>query len=145
MFKKWFDPGRKILKRAEGIADQVLKLEDEIAALTDEDLKAKTEAFKARYEQGESLESMMVEAFAVVREASRRVTGLFPYFVQVCGAVSIFEGNIAEMKTGEGKTLTAVMPAYLQAINGQGVHIVTVNEYLARREVEGILGNYSAF
>ncbi len=140
MFKKWFDPGKKILKRAEVIADQVLKLEDQMAALNDFELQSKTSEFKKRYQEGESLEDMMVEAFAVVREASRRVTKLFPYFVQVCGAVAIFEGNIAEMKTGEGKTLTAVMPAYLQAINGEGVHIVTVNEYLARREVEGDIG-----
>lgn len=145
MFKKWFDPGRKILKRAEKIADQVFELEAETAALSDQELKAKTAAFKKRYQEGESLEQMMVEAFAVVREASRRVTKLFPYYVQVCGAVSIFEGNIAEMKTGEGKTLTAVMPAYLQALNGGGVHIVTVNEYLASREVEGDIGELFRF
>ncbi len=141
MLKKWFDPGKKILKRAEKIADQVFLLEDEMAILSDFDLQSKTKQFKQRYQDGESLESMMVEAFAVVREASRRVTKLFPYYVQVCGAVAIFEGNIAEMRTGEGKTLTAVMPAYLQAINGEGVHIVTVNEYLARREVEGEIGD----
>ena len=140
MLKKWFDPGRKILKRAEKIADEVFLLEDEMSALSDEEIKERTVSFKARYQAGESLESMMVEAFAVVREASRRVTKLFPYYVQVCGAVAIFEGNIAEMKTGEGKTLTAVMPAYLQALNNEGVHIVTVNEYLARREVEGDIG-----
>lgn len=145
MLKKWFDPGRKILARAEKIADQVFLLEDQMAALSDQELTAKTTEFKTRYQEGETLESMMVEAFAVVREASRRVTKLFPYYVQVCGAVSIFEGNIAEMKTGEGKTLTAVMPAYLQAINGEGVHIVTVNEYLARREVEGEIGELFRF
>ncbi len=145
MFKKWFDPGRKILQRAEKIADQVFKLEDQMTALSDQDLKAKTDEFKNRYQNGETLEDLMVEAFAVVREASRRVTKLFPYYVQVCGAVAIFEGNIAEMKTGEGKTLTAVMPAYLQAINGQGVHIVTVNEYLASREVEGDIGELFRF
>ena len=87
----------------------------------------------------------MPEAFAVVREASRRVTKLFPYHVQVIGAVAIFHGNIAEMKTGEGKTLTAVMPAYLHALNGEGTHIVTVNEYLARREAEGEIGDLFRF
>ncbi|HRX45080.1 MAG TPA: preprotein translocase subunit SecA, partial [Acholeplasmataceae bacterium] len=131
MLKKWFDPGKKELKEAKKIADIVFSLEEKMAQLTDEELQAKTIEFKDRYQKGESLDSMMPEAFAVVREASKRVTRLFPYYVQVLGAVAIFHGNIAEMKTGEGKTLTAVMPAYLSAINGEGVHIVTVNEYLA--------------
>ncbi|MGE4320841.1 MAG: preprotein translocase subunit SecA [Acholeplasmataceae bacterium] len=145
MFKNLFDPGKKELKKAEVIAHQVFKLEDEMAKLTDQALTNKTEEFKKRYIDGETLEDLMVEAFAVVREASRRVTGLFPYFVQVCGAVAIFHGNIAEMKTGEGKTLTAVMPAYLSALNGEGVHIVTVNEYLAKRETEGEIGDLFRF
>ncbi len=145
MLKKWFDPGKKELKEAKKIADIVFSLEEKMAQLTDEDLQAKTTEFKDRYQKGESLDSMMPEAFAVVREASKRVTRLFPYYVQVLGAVAIFHGNIAEMKTGEGKTLTAVMPAYLSAINGEGVHIVTVNEYLAKREAEGDIGNLFRF
>lgn len=145
MLKKWFDPGKKELKEARKIADKVFSYEAHMAALSDTELQAKTPWFKERYQKGESLEEIMPEAFAVVREASRRVTKLFPYYVQVCGAVAIFHGNIAEMKTGEGKTLTAVMPAYLAALNGEGVHIVTVNEYLAKREAEGEIGNLFRF
>ncbi len=145
MFKNLFDLGKKELKKAEVIAHQVFALEDSMAQLSDVELQEKTNEFKNRYKDGETLEELMVEAFAVVREASRRVTGLFPYFVQVCGAVAIFHGNIAEMKTGEGKTLTAVMPAYLSALNGEGTHIVTVNEYLARRETEGDIGELFRF
>ena len=145
MLKKWFDPSKKELKEAKKIADQVFALEDKMKALTDEELQAYTPLFKNRYQNGESLDSIMPEAFAVVREASRRVTKLFPYHVQVIGAIAIFHGNIAEMKTGEGKTLTAVMPAYLHALNGEGTHIVTVNEYLARREVEGDIGDLFRF
>jgi preprotein translocase subunit SecA len=145
MLKNWFDPSKKELKRAKKIAEAVFLLEDEMTALSDAQLKQKTEEFKSRYQKGETLEELMVEAFAVVREASRRVTGLFPYFVQVQGAVAIYGGNIAEMRTGEGKTLTAVMPAYLHALNGEGVHIVTVNEYLAGREVEGDIGDLFRF
>ena len=145
LFRNLFDQGKKELKKAEVIAEKVFLLENDMEKLTDDELKAKTEVFKERFKQGETLDDLMVEAFAVVREASRRVTGLFPYFVQVCGAVAIFDGNIAEMKTGEGKTLTAVMPAYLSALNGEGVHIVTVNEYLAKREVEGDIGELFRF
>ncbi|RJX25734.1 MAG: preprotein translocase subunit SecA [Acholeplasma sp.] len=143
--KKWFDPGKKELKNAKKIADQVFLLEHDMATLSDDELKAKTSWFKERLTNGETLEGLMPEAFAVVREASRRVTKLFPYYVQVLGAVAIFHGNIAEMKTGEGKTLTAVMPAYLTALGGQGVHIVTVNEYLAKREAEGEIGDLFRF
>ena len=145
MLKKWFDPGKKELKDARKIADKVFALEAETTVLTDQELNLKTTWFKERYQNGESLDSIMPEAFAVVREASRRVTKLFPYYVQVLGAVAIFHGNIAEMKTGEGKTLTAVMPAYLSALNGEGVHIVTVNEYLAKREAEGDIGDLFRF
>jgi preprotein translocase subunit SecA len=145
MLKKWFDPGKRELKDAKKTADAVFALEKETALLKDEELTKKTEWFKQRYQNGESLDSIMPEAFAVVREASRRVTKLFPYYVQVLGAIAIFHGNIAEMRTGEGKTLTAVMPAYLSAINGEGVHIVTVNEYLAKREAEGDIGNLFRF
>ncbi|MCR3906193.1 MAG: preprotein translocase subunit SecA [Tenericutes bacterium] len=145
MLKKWFDPSKKELKEAKKIADVVFSLEEEMTQKTDEELKNKFNEFKERYENGETLDSIMAEAYAVVRESSRRVTKLFPYYVQVLGAVAIFHGNIAEMKTGEGKTLTAVMPAYLSAINGEGVHIVTVNEYLAKREAEGEIGDLFRF
>lgn len=145
MLKKWFDPSKKELKLAKVVADQVFALEGEMIKLTDDEIKEKTESFKQRYQQGESLDSIMPEAYALVREASKRVTKLIPYYVQVQGAVAIFHGNIAEMKTGEGKTLTAVMPAYLSALNGEGVHIVTVNEYLAKREAEGEIGDLFRF
>ncbi len=143
--KSLFDSCHKELKRAMPIADKIDQLAPEMEQLTDDALKAKTDEFKKRFEEGESLESMMIEAYAVVREASRRVTGLYPYYVQLLGAIVIHGGNIAEMKTGEGKTLTAVMPAYLNAISGIGVHIVTVNEYLARREAEGEIGDIYRF
>ena len=113
--------------------------------MTDDELKNKTIEFKERFQKGETLEDLMVEAYAVVREASIRVLGLYPYYVQLLGAITIHGGNIAEMKTGEGKTLTAVMPAYLNALNGLGVHIVTVNEYLASREAEGEIGDLFRF
>ncbi|MCR1808955.1 preprotein translocase subunit SecA [Haploplasma modicum] len=145
MFKKWFDPTRKVLKEANIIAKNVFALDEEMQKLTDLELKEKTNEFKERYKNGESLDSLQVEAYAVVREASTRVTGMKPYFVQILGAVAIHGGNIAEMKTGEGKTLTAVMPAYLNALTNEGVHIVTVNEYLARREVEGEIGDLFRF
>ena len=145
MFKKWFDPSKKFLKNATTIANQIVSLEASMRELNDDVFKLKTEEFKKRVQEGTTLKDIQVEAFALVREASRRVTGMFPYFVQILGALSIFDGNIAEMKTGEGKTLTAVMPAYLSALNGQGVHIVTVNEYLASREAEGEIGDIFRF
>ncbi|KFZ26657.1 MAG: Protein translocase subunit SecA [Candidatus Izimaplasma bacterium HR2] len=141
MFKKFFDVSRKELKKLTKIADQVLSLEEEIKKLSDEELKAKTDEFKERANNGETLDELLVEAYAVVREASTRFLKMTPFHVQVMGAVTIHEGNIAEMKTGEGKTLTAVMPAYLNALGGEGVHIVTVNEYLASREAEGEIGD----
>lgn len=144
-FKKLFDSGHKELKRAHPIADKIENLKKETAAFTDEELKNKTNEFKARFNNGETLEDLMVEAYAVAREAAVRVTGMTPYYVQLLGAIVIHGGNIAEMKTGEGKTLTAVMPAYLNALNGKGVHIVTVNEYLARREAEGEIGDIFRF
>ncbi len=145
MLKKWFDPGKKEIKDAKKIADIVFSLEDEMAKLSDAELTGYTQIFKQRFTNGETLEELMPEVFAVVREASIRITKLFPYYVQVLGAVAIFHGNIAEMRTGEGKTLTAVMPAYLNTLNGGGVHIVTVNEYLAKREVEGDIGDLFRF
>lgn len=142
---KLFDAGRKELKRCQKIANKVMSYEEEYQALTDEELRAKTTEFKDRYKNGESLDSLLPEAYAVVREASWRVTKKKPFYVQVCGAIAIHGGNIAEMKTGEGKTLTAVMPAYLNALNGEGVHIVTVNEYLADREANGEIGSLFRF
>lgn len=140
MFKKLFDSGYKELKRCEKIAKQVFSYEDEMAKLSDDELKAKTPYFKDLLKNGKTLDDILPEAYAVVREAAYRVIQKKPFFVQVCGAIAINGGNIAEMKTGEGKTLTAVMPAYLNALSGNGVHIVTVNEYLAQREVDGEIG-----
>lgn len=134
--KKLFDSGYKELKRVEVIADKVVALEEDMKKLSDEELKNKTNEFKDRIKNGETLEDLLVEAFAVVREAAVRVLGLNPFYVQIIGALAIHYGNIAEMKTGEGKTLTSTMPAYLNALSGEGVHIVTVNEYLASRDAE---------
>ena len=140
MFKKLLDSGYKELKRCQKIADKVMKYEESMAALTDDELKAKTPYFKELLANGQTLDDILPEAYAVVREAAWRTIQKKPYYVQVCGAIAIHGGNIAEMRTGEGKTLTAVMPAYLNALAGNGVHIVTVNEYLAARESEGEIG-----
>ncbi|MFI3329664.1 MAG: preprotein translocase subunit SecA [bacterium] len=142
---KLFDSGVKELKRCQKIATKVVALEESYSKLTDEQLVAKTAEFKERYKNGETLDSLLVEAYATVREGAKRSAGKTPYYVQVCGAIAIHGGNIAEMKTGEGKTLTSVMPAYLNALSGDGVHIVTVNEYLAARESEGEIGNLFRF
>ena len=122
------------IRRLEKMADKVFKYEDQMAALTDEELQAKTVEFKERYKNGESLDSLLYEAFAVVREGAKRVLGLFPYKVQVMGGIVLHHGDVPEMRTGEGKTLTATMPVYLNALAGQGVHVVTVNEYLTERD-----------
>ena len=124
------------LKRLYPLADKIDALSDEYAALTDEQLRAKTDEFKQRYDAGESLDDLLPEAFATAREASWRVLGMKPFRVQVIGGIVLHQGRIAEMKTGEGKTLVAVLPAYLNALTGEGVHIVTVNDYLARRDSE---------
>ncbi len=118
----------------EKMADKVFSYEDQMAALTDDELKAKTVEFKQRYQDGESLDDLLYEAFAVVREAAKRVLGLFPYKVQVMGGIVLHHGDVPEMRTGEGKTLTATMPVYLNALSGKGVHVVTVNEYLTERD-----------
>ena len=122
------------IRRLENMADKVFKYEDQMAALTDDQLKAKTVEFKERYQNGESLDSLLYEAFAVVREGAKRVLGLFPYKVQVMGGIVLHHGDVPEMRTGEGKTLTATMPVYLNALSGKGVHVVTVNEYLSERD-----------
>ena len=122
------------IRRLEKMADKVFKYEDQMAALNDDQLKAKTVEFKERYQNGESLDSLLYEAFAVVREGAKRVLGLFPYKVQVMGGIVLHHGDVPEMRTGEGKTLTATMPVYLNALSGKGVHVVTVNEYLSERD-----------
>ena len=124
------------LKSIYPIADQIEALEEEYRALTDEQLQAKTPEFKQRLQQGETLDDILPEAFAAVREAADRVLGLRPYRVQLIGGIVLHQGRIAEMKTGEGKTLVATLPAYLNALTGNGVHIVTVNDYLAKRDSE---------
>lgn len=130
------DPNTRKLKRYQPIVTEVALLEDEIKALSDQDLRGKTAEFKQRLEKNETLEDLLPEAFAVVREASRRVLGMRHFDVQVLGGMILHEGQIAEMKTGEGKTLVSTLPAYLNAISGKGVHIITVNDYLARRDAE---------
>ena len=124
------------LKRVKPIADKVMALEPEMQALSDKELAAKTEEFKARIKNGEELDDLLPEAFAVVREAAWRVLGMKQFYVQVIGGVILHQGRIAEMKTGEGKTLVSTLPAYLNALTGNGVHIVTVNDYLAKRDSE---------
>jgi len=126
----------KLLKQLKGIANQVSSIEEDFVAMSDEELRSQTADFKSRYEKGETLESLLPEAFATVREASRRVLDKRHFDVQIMGGAALHLGNIAEMKTGEGKTLVAVAPSYLNALTGRGVHIVTVNDYLAKRDAE---------
>ena len=134
LFKSIFNREYKELEKFKHIADQVILLDEEYSKLTDKQLKNKTIEFRKRLENGETLEDIKVEAFATAREAAYRVIGEKPYYVQILGGLAIHYGNIAEMKTGEGKTLTSTMPAYLNALSGEGVHIITVNEYLAGRD-----------
>ena len=134
LLKAIIENDRGEIKRLEKMADKVFSYEDQMAALTDDELKAKTVEFKQRYQDGESLDDLLYEAFAVVREAAKRVLGLFPYKVQVMGGIVLHHGDVPEMRTGEGKTLTATMPVYLNALSGKGVHVVTVNEYLTERD-----------
>lgn len=136
LFDKLFNTDKKILAEVEAQVKPTLNYENEMAALSDEQLKAKTQEFKDRLVKGETLDDIMCEAFAVVREAAKRVIGEFPYFCQLEGACVLHRGDIAEMKTGEGKTLTSVMAVYLNALSGKGVHVITVNEYLAQRDAE---------
>ena len=127
---------KKEVKRILPLQKKVLALEEEYSKLTDEELKAKTPEFKERLKNGETLDDLLPEAFAACREASWRVLGMKPFPVQIIGGIILHQGRIAEMKTGEGKTLVATLPAYLNALAGKGVHIVTVNDYLARRDSE---------
>ena len=140
-----FDSGYKEMKRCEKLAYKIEELDEQMQKLTDDELKAKTPYFKELLKNGKSLDDILVEAFAVAREAAYRVTGMKAFHVQLIGGAAIHGGNIAEMKTGEGKTLTAVFPAYLNALTGNGVHIVTVNEYLAGREANGEIGEIYKF
>lgn len=143
LFNSLFNYSKRELKRIEPIVDKIEAFEVKIKDLSDEELKGKTLEFKKRYAEGESLDDMLEEAFAVVREASKRVLGMRHYRVQLIGGVVLHQGRVAEMKTGEGKTLVATCPAYLNAIAGEGVHIVTTNEYLAKRDCEEMGQVYS--
>ena len=134
--EKLFNGDKKRLEEIRQLALKVDALKDNVASLDDTQLKQKTEEFKERIRVGESLDDLLPEAFAVAREAAKRVIGEFPYLVQIMGGIVLHQGDIAEMKTGEGKTLTSVLPVYLNALGGQGVHIVTVNEYLAGRDAK---------
>ena len=144
LLKRLFDHEYKELKRFSEIADKIDALDEEYTKLSDYELKSKTDEFRKRLKSGETLDDILVEAFATAREACFRVIGEKPYYVQLLGGISIHFGNISEMKTGEGKTLTSVMPAYLNALSGDGVHIVTVNEYLADRDANW-MGNIHRF
>lgn len=135
--KKIFGDGNsRQLKRLDKTAEDIDALETEYEKLSDDELRQKTDEFKERYQNGEKLDDLLVEAFAVVREGSKRVLGMRPFKVQLDGAIALHEGNIAEMKTGEGKTLASTMPAYLNALTEKGVHIITVNDYLASRDAK---------
>ncbi|KRL06638.1 preprotein translocase subunit SecA [Liquorilactobacillus hordei] len=143
VLRKWVESDNRELKRLGKIADKVEAYADDMAALSDEELQAKTPELKAKFAAGTSLDDLLPEAFAVVREGAKRVLGLYPFRVQIFGGVVLHEGNIAEMKTGEGKTLTATMPVYLNALAGKGVHVVTVNEYLSARDAKEMGELYS--
>ncbi len=136
LFDKLFNNDKRILDEVERAVRPVDALADKMSVLSDEELKAKTAEFKERLAQGQTLDDIQVEAFAVAREAAKRVIGEYPFFCQLEGAYVLHRGDIAEMKTGEGKTLTSVMAVYLNALEGKGVHVVTVNEYLAERDSE---------
>ena len=134
ILKRWVESDKRIIRRLDKTANKVEAYADEYAKLSDADLQAKTPEFQERYKEGESLDDLLPEAFATAREGAKRVLGLYPFHVQILGGIVLHEGDIAEMKTGEGKTLTATMPVYLNAISGKGVHVVTVNEYLSARD-----------
>ncbi len=133
-FRKLIENDKKELKRLDQMANKIEELADSMSKLSDEELRAKTDELRQRYQNGATLDELLTEAFAVVREAAKRVLGLYPYHVQLMGGIVLHDGNIPEMRTGEGKTLTATMPVYLNALTGKGVHVVTVNEYLATRD-----------
>src|SRR5690554_687965 len=130
--KKKFDPNAREIKRLAERVKQINSLEADCQKLSDDELRGKTDEFRERIERGETLDQILPEAFAVVREAARRTLNMRHFDVQLMGGMVLHEGRIAEMKTGEGKTLVATLPVYLNALTGRGVHVVTVNEYLAR-------------
>ena len=130
LLKNLFDYETKELKKIDKIVDEIEALDEKMQSIKDIEFKAKTEEFKKRLEDGEKLDDIAVEAFALAREACFRAIGEKPFRVQLIGGLAIHRGNIAEMKTGEGKTLTTVLPAYLNALSGKGVHVITTNEYL---------------
>ena len=140
LFKSYSD---KEVKRLQPIVKKINSYEDEYKELSDDELKAKTQEFKDRLNDGETLDDILPEAFAVVREASKRVLGMRHFDVQLIGGIILHQGRIAEMKTGEGKTLVATLPAYLNALEGNGVHVITVNDYLAKRDSEWMGKVYS--
>lgn len=140
----WSKRDKINLKKAENLAKRVMELEEIMSEMSDDDLRSQTKQFKNRLDNGASLDDILVEAFAVCREAAHRVLGMNPYFVQVVGGIILHYGQIAEMRTGEGKTLVATMPAYLNALTGNGVHIVTTNDYLAKRDAE-VMGRVYKF
>ena len=124
------------IKKIQPLVNKILALEDSYKAMPEKELRGKTAEFKARLAEGETLDALLPEAFAAIREAADRVLGMRPYPVQLMGGIILHQGRIAEMKTGEGKTLVAILPCYLNALTGRGVHVVTVNEYLAKRDSE---------
>ena len=137
LFSKLFGTrSQREIKRIQPTVDKILALEEEYKQLSEEQLKGKTALFKERLANGETLDDLLPEAFAAVREAAWRVLGMRPYPVQLIGGIVLHQGRIAEMKTGEGKTLVAILPCYLNALTGRGVHVVTVNDYLAKRDSE---------
>ena len=136
MTKLFGTRSQREIKKIQPMVDAILALEPQYKQMSEEELRGKTQAFKDRLEAGETLDQLLPEAFAVIREAADRVIGLRPYPVQLIGGIVLHQGRIAEMKTGEGKTLVAILPAYLNALTGRGVHIVTVNDYLAKYQSE---------
>ena len=132
--KLFGDPNKRVVVRLEPLVERINALESEIQKLSDDELKAKTTEFRQRLSKGEILDDLLPEAFACVREAAQRVLGQRHFDVQLVGGIVLHQGQIAEMRTGEGKTLTATSPVYLNALPGKGVHVVTVNDYLARRD-----------
>jgi len=136
LFSKIFGDNEREIKRYLPLVEQVNALEPDFEALSDDELRAKTDEFRQRLQDGETVDDLLPEAFAAVREAARRQVGQRPYDVQIIGGIILHQGKIAELKTGEGKTLTATLPLYLNALSGKGAHLVTVNDYLAKRDAQ---------
>ena len=144
MEKIFGDLNAKEVKKVDKIADKVEAYDEEMQTLSDDELRAKTKEFRNRLAEGETLDDLLPEAYAVCREAAWRSVGMKPFHVQIIGGIVLHQGRIAEMKTGEGKTLAATLPVYLNALEGKGVHVVTVNDYLAKRDCEW-MGKIYAF